>query len=225
VHRASARGAGLLIRNAESGEISMIGHHTKHAVRPPSQIFPSEPAKVASDATLDETHVLLCDWHGVVVWKSGTGDRIQIGDRLWKYASKKSCDALKAAVAGVATLQEQSTLEVENERGENIRLRMWPLLEPDIAICILALRIPTELASLTERERACLRCLAQGKSTRDIAKELDIGLTTVHTHLRRSREKLGLTTAEALIGFAARYFYVPESADPKKPAPARKRSG
>ena len=52
-------------------------------------------------------------------------------------------------------------------------------------------------------KRACLRCLAQGKSTRDIAKELDIGLTTVHTHLRRSREKLGLTSAEALIGFAA----------------------
>jgi DNA-binding NarL/FixJ family response regulator len=46
-------------------------------------------------------------------------------------------------------------------------------------------------------------------STRDIAEELSIGLTTVHTHLRRSREKMGLLSAEALIGFAARYFFVP----------------
>jgi len=44
---------------------------------------------------------------------------------------------------------------------------------------------------------------------RDIAKELDIGLTTVHTHLRRSRTKLGLPSVEALIAFAARYFYAP----------------
>jgi hypothetical protein len=58
----------------------MSGHHTKPAVASPSQIFPSELGKVASDATLDETHVLLCDCHGVVVWKSGTGDRVQIGD-------------------------------------------------------------------------------------------------------------------------------------------------
>ena len=153
------RGAGLPIRTAESGEISMIGHHTKHAVRPPSQIFPSEPGKVASDATLDETHVLLCDWHGVVVWKSGTGDRVQIGELIWKHASKKSCDLLKTAIASVATLQEQSTLEIENERGEHFRLRMWPLHEPDIAICILAIRIPNELASLTERERAASAAL------------------------------------------------------------------
>jgi DNA-binding CsgD family transcriptional regulator len=86
---------------------------------------------------------------------------------------------------------------------------MWPLSEPHIAVCVLALRIPSGLALLTERERACLRCLAQGMSTHDIAEELCIGLTTVHTYLRRSREKLGSLSAEALIGFAARYFYVP----------------
>ena len=57
--------------------------------------------------------------------------------------------------------------------------------------------------------------------TRDIAKELDIGLTTVHTHLRRSRTKLGLPTAEALIAFAARYFYVPACISPTNAAPSR----
>jgi DNA-binding CsgD family transcriptional regulator len=157
--------------------------------------------------TLGDTYVALCDWHGQVVWKSGTGERLQVGEHLWKSATKKSMDSLRAAVARVATLRENCTLEAVTERNERFRLWMWPLSDPEIAICVLAKRIPSELALLTERERACLRCLAQGKSTRDIADELDIGLTTVHTHLRRSREKLGLAGAEALIAFAARHFF------------------
>jgi DNA-binding CsgD family transcriptional regulator len=65
--------------------------------------------------------------------------------------------------------------------------------------------IPAQLALLTERERECLQWLGDGHSTREIAEELDIGLTTLHTHLRRCREKLGLPSSDALIGFAARY--------------------
>jgi DNA-binding CsgD family transcriptional regulator len=187
-------------------------------------MFPSGPEKVTSDATLEGTHVVLCDWHGRVVWKSAQGDRLQIGDHLWKSATKKSTEALRAAVAGAATLRETCMIEVENERGEHFRLRLWPMNDPDIAICVLAMLIPSELALLTDRERACLQCLAQGKTTRDIADELEIGLTTVHTHLRRSREKLGLTSAEALVGIAARYFYVPAPSDASDEK-VRKRSG
>ena len=68
-------------------------------------------------------------------------------------------------------------------------------------------------------------CLSQGKTTRAIAKELKIGLTTVHTHLRRSREKLGLDSGEALIGFAARYLYCQPPASASEPPASRKRSG
>jgi DNA-binding CsgD family transcriptional regulator len=160
-----------------------------------------------------------------VVWKSATGERLKIGEELWRGISGKSKERLKTAVASVSSLSEQQMLEVENDRQEHFRLRMWPLNEPDVAICILAVQIPNELALLTVRERACLRCLAQGKSTREIVKELGIGLTTVHTHLRRSREKLGLESGEALIGFAARYFYVPPPGSTSDPAASRKRSG
>jgi DNA-binding CsgD family transcriptional regulator len=116
-------------------------------------------------------------------------------------------------------------LEAENLSQEHFRLWLWPLNDPDIAVCVLALRIPRELSLLTDRETACLRCLARGLSTRDIAKELNIGLTTVHTHLRRSREKLGLTTGEALVAFAARYFFVPPQCGDKDSAVVRSRSG
>jgi DNA-binding CsgD family transcriptional regulator len=203
----------------------MSEHFTKREDEPPSQIAPPAAANVAPGVTLADTYVVLCDWHGRVVWKSGTGDRIRIGDELWKNVASQSKEPLRTAVAGVVTLRENRSLEVENERGEHFRLAMWPLNDPDIAVCILAKPIPSELALLTERETACLACLAQGMSTRDISKELDIGLTTVHTHLRRAREKLGLDSVEALIGFAARYFFVPPAARAADSAAARKRSG
>lgn len=214
-----------LANTADLGDISMSHHHTKPRATSPSQTRPSALAKVASDMTWDDTYVLLCDWHGRLVWKSGAGDRVQIGDYIWSHATKSSRDTLRSAVASVATLRETCTLEVENSRNEHFRLRMWPLDEPEVALCMLAMRIPSELTLLTEREKACLGCLAQGMSTREIAKELDIGLTTVHTHLRRSRTKLGLTTAEALIGFAARYLFVPTQTPAGELAESRKRSG
>jgi DNA-binding CsgD family transcriptional regulator len=151
-----------------------------------------------------------------VVWKSGYGERLQIGDELWKNVSDRSKDSLRTAIACVVTLREHRTLEVENAWQEHFRLWLWPLNDPQVALCILAKRIPSELALLTERESACLRCLAQGMSTREICRALNIGLTTVHTHLRRSREKLGLCNSEALIGFAARYFFAPQSGELKE---------
>lgn len=182
-------------------------HHTKVSGRQPSQIRPSALSKVALDATLGDTFVVLCDWHGHVVWRSAASERLQIGDPVWKNMTAKAKEKARAAVASVASLRENCALDVENDRNEVCRVWMWPLTDPEIAICILGVFVPRELALLTEREKSCLRYLAQGLTTRDIAKELDIGLTTVHTHLRRSREKLGLTTAEALISFAARYYY------------------
>jgi DNA-binding CsgD family transcriptional regulator len=191
----------------------MSPHLSKQAVKLPSQITPSAAAGVTSNMTLADTYVLLCDWHGQVVWKSGADDRAAIGEEIWKYASNSSRERLRTALAGVVTLREKSMIEVESDRGNHFRFWMWPLNDPAIAVCILALRIPSELAMLTNRERECLRCLAQGMSTRDMARELKIGLTTVHTHLRRSREKLGLGSVEALIAIAARYFVMPGPRD------------
>ena len=203
----------------------MTKHFTKPTGVSPSQRFPDATAKVARDVTLADIYVVLCDWHGRVVWRSGLGDRMQVGDEIWKNAATRSRESLKTAVASVATLRENRILEAENDRGELFRVSMWPLNDPDIAVCMLAMRIPNELGLLTDRERACLRCLAQGMSTKDISNELNIGLTTVHTHLRRIREKMGLATNEALIVFAARYFFVPRAEADARTATTRKRSG
>jgi DNA-binding CsgD family transcriptional regulator len=203
----------------------MSRHFTKVQGDGLSQNFPSRTTKVAPDMMQADTYVLLCDWRGQIVWKSGTGDRAQIGEEIWKHAAHCSKEDLQSAVASVVTLREHRVVELQSDQNERFRFWMWPLNDPDIALCILARQIPNEMALLTERERACLSCLSQGKSTRVIAEELGIGLTTVHTHLRHSREKLGLASGDALIGFAARYFYSPLPVDASHSPASRKRSG
>ncbi|MER5948226.1 response regulator transcription factor [Streptomyces sp. NPDC001904] len=51
---------------------------------------------------------------------------------------------------------------------------------------------PTELATLTRREREVLRCLGEGLSNAGIADRLDMAEATVKTHVSRLLGKLGL---------------------------------
>jgi DNA-binding CsgD family transcriptional regulator len=71
----------------------------------------------------------------------------------------------------------------------------------------LGVHVPKELNRLSKRERQCLEMMAQGKETRTIAKKMHVSVSTIHTHMKRAREKLGLHSVEALISFAARYCF------------------
>lgn len=152
----------------------------------------------------DDKFVVLCDWQGRIVWSSMKFEQSSVGDFAWTYLAEESRKLGQEAVARVVTLREHRSLEVMNNRGRHYRVWLWPLSAPDIALCILGITIPAELALLTERERECLQWLGEGHPTREIADQLDIGLTTLHTHLRRCREKLGLPSSDALISYAAR---------------------
>ena len=151
--------------------------------------------------------VTLCDWRGYCIWLSVAAPRLKIGDFMWEHLDAKSQAKAKAAFSRVAALRESQQLEVENRDGERLHVWLWPLDSPDSAVCILGTRVTNELALLTARERACLELLSEGTETKSIAQQLDISLSTVHTHLKRAREKLRLPNAETLISFAARYCY------------------
>jgi DNA-binding CsgD family transcriptional regulator len=160
-----------------------------------------------SQAGVDDIFVMLCDWRGCCTWRSMIDHPLQVGQVVWQHLSPPSQELAKAAVSRVATLRESQHLELENQRGERFRVWLWPLASPDVAVCILGTRIPSELARLTEREHACLALLSQGIETRVIAQQLDCSVSTVHTHLKRAREKLGLPNVETLISFAARHCF------------------
>ncbi|MCB2135471.1 MAG: response regulator transcription factor [Rhodobacteraceae bacterium] len=55
---------------------------------------------------------------------------------------------------------------------------------------------------LTHREQAILLELAQGKSNRDVATELNISVRTVETHRKNIKRKLGITSTAGLTRYA-----------------------
>lgn len=151
------------------------------------------------------THVIICDWHGVIRWISGDGNVPKSGEVLWKNASRESLPVIKQAFSRVVSLQEKQVVEVSNVKDRLFRLWMWPLDSSEMAVCILGMAIPKELKLLSRKEREVLDQLAQGRTAKQVAETYDISLSSVHTHLRRSREKLNLDSIDSLIGFAARF--------------------
>ncbi|HVH63716.1 MAG TPA: response regulator transcription factor [Candidatus Dormibacteraeota bacterium] len=60
--------------------------------------------------------------------------------------------------------------------------------------------IESQLERLTPREKEVLRMMAEGTSSRDIAKKLGISYTTVRTHIRSLGSKLGVhSKLEAIV--------------------------
>lgn len=157
--------------------------------------------------TPDNAFVVICDWHGRLVWRSSEELRTVVGDYVWKFITKDQQDLAKAVFSRTVTLRESQIVEVTGDDGYYFRIWLWPLDSPEAAVCVLAMRIPAELKDLTAREKECLGLLAQGMTTRQMAAEMDISLSTVHTHLKRIKEKLGIDKGEALISFAARFCH------------------
>lgn len=63
---------------------------------------------------------------------------------------------------------------------------------------------PTGLDLLTPRQREVLQLIAEGKTTKAIAKRLDIGVKTVETHRMQLMERLGVRTIPELVRCAIR---------------------
>jgi DNA-binding CsgD family transcriptional regulator len=157
---------------------------------------------------LDAVHfVILCDLRGRCTWASGANYSVVVGEYIWAHLAEMSQGHVKELLGRVVSLREPQVLEVIDQTGDRFRGRLWPLDSPELAVCMLAIQIPRNLASITERERECLELLAKGIETKLIALQLNVSVSTVQTHLKRAREKLGLKTSEALASFAARYCY------------------
>jgi len=160
-----------------------------------------------ADMPFGAVFVVLCDWRGKCTWASDGDLPIQVGELAWLQLPVKSQRESKLAFSQVVALREERLLEVSDQQGSLFRCWLWPLDCPETAACIMGLRLPRAIESLTARERRCLELLAKGTQTQQIASKLDVSLSTVHTHLKHAREKLGLQNFEALVSFSARYFF------------------
>lgn len=63
---------------------------------------------------------------------------------------------------------------------------------------------PSELPSLTPREREVLQLLAEGKATKQVAALLEVSVKTIETHRQRIMQKLQLRSLPELTKYAIR---------------------
>lgn len=115
-----------------------------------------------------------------------------IGYLLKDTEAPKLRQAIKAAAAGQVQLSPEATTMLMRE-----------------------VRAPHSPERLTEREKDVLQLLAEGESNKEIARRLQIGETTVKSHVKSIMEKLGVTsrTQAALyavqVGLASPYARKP----------------
>lgn len=153
------------------------------------------------------TTVTLCDAAGRMLWTSSPNPAYKPGPFAWEYSSPEDREKCKNAVSRTVVLREPQEFDASTHLGEHYHCWMWPLNSPELAVCLLAVQVPAELRMLSPRERAALELLAEGRTTSEIANEMGVSVSTVHTHFRRARKKLKLGSVEGLIGFAAKFCY------------------
>jgi DNA-binding NarL/FixJ family response regulator len=102
-------------------------------------------------------------------------------------------DELDAAVASIRYII--GALEAEIRRGEHLIEQLRPSC---------AARESRRLKLLTERERAVLALIADGRTSRQIAHALELAVKTVDAHRLNIMTKLDLHSAVALARFAVR---------------------
>jgi DNA-binding NarL/FixJ family response regulator len=66
----------------------------------------------------------------------------------------------------------------------------------------------TDLGLLTDRERQVLQLIAEGKSNKEVAAILDVGVSTIDSHRKHILEKLQLHNTADLVRFAVRHGLV-----------------
>ena len=66
-------------------------------------------------------------------------------------------------------------------------------------------RAESSLESLTPRQREVLQLIAEGRSTKEVAAQLDLSIKTVETHRAALMARLGIFDIAGLVKFAARH--------------------
>jgi two-component system, NarL family, response regulator NreC len=113
-------------------------------------------------------------------------------------------NALRAGARGyvIKTHAAQELLRAIREAS-----RGGVYLSPDVSRAVVqAYQNKTELASepLSPRERQVLQLIAEGKTTKEVAADLNISVKTAETHRTRIMEKLDIHETASLVRYAIR---------------------
>ena len=140
----------------------------------------------------------------------GTGADAGIGirqihpDTKLIFLTREDSDAVRFAAleAGASAFIHKSRAANEVVDAVRVVAGGGTLITPRTIATLLHKRrsMDTQLESLTQREKEVLRLMAEGMSSREIAKRLGISYTTVRTHIRSLGAKLGVhSKLEAIV--------------------------
>jgi DNA-binding NarL/FixJ family response regulator len=88
-------------------------------------------------------------------------------------------------------------------RGESY---LSPLVAKETVTFLLNKKVPhNEQKKITRRQREILQLLAEGKSMKQVASEIDVKPGTVAFHKYRMMETLNITTNAELLGYALKH--------------------
>lgn len=85
---------------------------------------------------------------------------------------------------------------------------------PQVAAKLLNGPVSPDPAQLSERERDVLTAIASGARSKDIARKLDLSLSSVRTYRERLRRKLDLHSVAAFTQYAVARGLIPSSVSP-----------
>jgi len=120
------------------------------------------------------------------------------------FLTREDSDAVRFAAleAGASAFIHKSRAASEVVDAVRVVAGGGSLITPRTIATLLDRRrtMDSELESLTSREKEVLRLMADGMSSRDIARRLGISYTTVRTHIRSLGSKLGVhSKLEAIV--------------------------
>ncbi|TMQ11472.1 MAG: response regulator transcription factor [Deltaproteobacteria bacterium] len=117
--------------------------------------------------------------------------------------------ALGAGASGYL-LKSAAVSELELALAAVIRGEVW--ISPAIARSVvdeIARREPAHRDALTPRQREILQLVAEGHTTKQIAKRLHIGMKTVDAHRAQIMERLDIHNIAGLVRYAIRMGVIP----------------
>ena len=136
--------------------------------------------------------------------EAGAGIRQVRPDTKFIFLTREDSDAARFAAieAGASAFIHKSRAAADVVEAIRVVASGGTLFTPRTISTLLNKRRETEaqLEKLTAREKEVLRLMAQGISSREIAKKLGISYTTVRTHIRSLGSKLGVhSKLEAIV--------------------------
>jgi DNA-binding NarL/FixJ family response regulator len=162
-------------------------------------------AALAPDVVLLDLHLPGIDGAAGVAHVCESGNRVLVVS-----AAGTPDDVIDAIAAGAVGYLTKEADADEITRAVRIVAGGATYVSPTLASYLLRADRSNATHTLTKRERDVLALVAAGETDQDIADELMIAKTTVHSHLDRIRDKTGARRRAELTNLAHRLGIAPD---------------